>query len=151
METQIPEIAGARLRAKVLALLKAALEESGLKAKDLADRLGVRKSAVSQVLNGNGNMRLNTLADYLLELGFELDVTLCRVGELRVAESEYRAPVHTFLLQSEEPRRVAESHSNPAPGRNRREVFVSPESHRQGSKSLRMPLKLKTERVGSIS
>jgi transcriptional regulator with XRE-family HTH domain len=108
VEEQFPEIAGSRLRGRALALLYAAIKESGMTKTQLAKKLGIRKSAVTQLLHSNGNMRLDTLADYLIELGFEADIALCKVGELGEADAAHRAPQHTFLLQSEEPRRQAE-------------------------------------------
>lgn len=63
--------ARSRARQDVLEALHEALEEAGITRIELAKRLGVRKGAVSQVLNGDGNVRVNTLADYLVELGFQ--------------------------------------------------------------------------------
>jgi len=74
--------------------LHQAFKASGVRTRsEVADRLKVRKSAVSQVFRGDGNLRINTLAEYLFALGFELDVTLVRAGELRRAELEERVAV----------------------------------------------------------
>ncbi|WP_423773759.1 helix-turn-helix domain-containing protein [Actinomyces urogenitalis] len=40
----------------------------------LAEVLGVRKSAVNAVFRGNGNLRIDTLAQYLAAMGRRLDV-----------------------------------------------------------------------------
>ena len=77
-------LASARLRRAVLCALDDALRKSGVASQsELAKRLGVRRSAVSQVFRSDGNVRVDTLAAYLWELGFELDVTLVPAGELR--------------------------------------------------------------------
>lgn len=77
------ELSAARLRYTALKLLHRALDQSGTTKSELASRLGVRKSAVSQVFRGDGNLRLNTLADYLDALGYEAQVELVKAGELR--------------------------------------------------------------------
>lgn len=76
-------LASARLRRRVLTLLHKALERSGLTQSDLAKKLGYRRSAVNQVFRGDGNVRIETLAEYLHEMGFELDVNLVAAGEHR--------------------------------------------------------------------
>lgn len=87
-------LAAARLREEMLVALHQAFELSGLHTKaEVARRLSVRRSAVSQVFKGDGNLRVNTLAEYLYALGFELDVKLVHAGELRRAELEGRAAV----------------------------------------------------------
>lgn len=68
------EYARARLRQDVLEALHEALEGAGITQNELAKRLGVRKGAVSQVLNGKGNLRIDTLADYLSALGIQARV-----------------------------------------------------------------------------
>ncbi|MFC8778845.1 helix-turn-helix domain-containing protein [Streptomyces nigra] len=86
-------LAAARLRREVLRLLHRALEASGLTQSQLAERLNVRKSAVSQVFRGDGNLRINTLAHYLGAMGYELDVRLVNAGEPRAAVLEGREMV----------------------------------------------------------
>ena len=83
-------LASARLRRRVLVLLHRALERSGLTQSELAKKLGYRRSAVNQVFRGDGNVRIETLAEYLHEMGFELDVHLVRAGEPRRAFTERR-------------------------------------------------------------
>lgn len=61
----------ARLHRDALNLIHDALEASGMTQVDLAKALGIRKGAVNQVLRGNGNLRLSTLADYLAVLGVQ--------------------------------------------------------------------------------
>lgn len=88
-------LASARLRREVLVALHEAFAASGVHTQsEVAERLKVRKSAVSQVFRGDGNLRINTLAEYLFALGFELDVKLVVAGEPRRAELEGRTTVY---------------------------------------------------------
>jgi len=87
-------LASARLRREVLVALHEAFAASDVHTQsEVAERLNVRKSAVSQVFRGDGNLRINTLADYLFALGFELNVQLVVAGEPRRAELEGRPTV----------------------------------------------------------
>ncbi|WP_143653394.1 helix-turn-helix domain-containing protein [Streptosporangium subroseum] len=83
-------LAAARLRHEILGALHQALKLSRLSQSEVAGSVGVRRSAVNQVLRGDGNVRINTLADYLHAMGFELDVRLVRTGEPREAALEQR-------------------------------------------------------------
>lgn len=95
-------LSSARLRYEVLRILHEALRKSGLTQVDLAQRMGIRKSAVNQVLRGDGNVRVSTLADYLHAMNFELELRLTSVGkpredavrEMRDAWVKSRAVVH---------------------------------------------------------
>jgi transcriptional regulator with XRE-family HTH domain len=94
-------LAVSRLRRTVLKALNAAYHSSGLGSQaDLAKRLNVRRSAVNQVFRGDGNLRVNTLAEYLYEMGYELNFSLVRVGEPRAATLEDRLPVLAFASAS---------------------------------------------------
>ncbi|HUY44801.1 MAG TPA: helix-turn-helix domain-containing protein [Streptosporangiaceae bacterium] len=87
-------LAAARLRREVLVALHEAFAASDVHTQsEVAERLNVRKSAVSQVFRGDGNLRINTLADYLFALGFELNIQLVVAGEPRRAELEGRTAV----------------------------------------------------------
>ncbi|MFJ3381942.1 helix-turn-helix domain-containing protein [Curtobacterium sp. NPDC090217] len=85
-------LSAARLKSRILAILEAALERSELTQVQLADRLGVRKAAVNNVLRGNGNVTVSTLAEYLYALGYEADVTVVMEGEIIASMRERRAP-----------------------------------------------------------
>ncbi|GIH71885.1 helix-turn-helix domain-containing protein [Sphaerimonospora thailandensis] len=84
-------VAAARLRHEVLALLHQAQLASRMTQSDVARELGVRRSAANQVFRGDGNIRTNTLAEYLHAMGFEADLRLVRAGEPRQAALEQRA------------------------------------------------------------
>jgi transcriptional regulator with XRE-family HTH domain len=84
-------LASARLKRAILSSLHQALAQSGMESQsDLARRLGVRRSAVNQVFNGDGNLRITTVAEYLHEMGYELNVTLVKTGEPRATALEGR-------------------------------------------------------------
>ncbi|MCX5209832.1 helix-turn-helix domain-containing protein [Kitasatospora sp. NBC_00240] len=89
-------LAVARLKREVLRALNVALRESGVSQNELAARLKIRKSGVSQALRGDGNLQVKTVAEYLEALGFELDVRLVRAGEPRRALTEGRDVVPAF-------------------------------------------------------
>jgi len=72
-------LAAARLRREVLVCLESALVESGMTQSGLAIALGRTRSAVNQVLGGDGNIRISTLAEYLHAMDQKLVLT--RVSE----------------------------------------------------------------------
>lgn len=76
-------LAKARLRYRILSVLHEALEIAGITQNELASRADVTKSAVSQALAGNGNLRADTVATYLDAMGFELRVELASAGAAR--------------------------------------------------------------------
>lgn len=82
-------LAAGRLRYAALKILHAALEESGITQSELASKLGIRKSAVNQVFRGDGNVRINTLAEYIHELGSEVHMELAPAGTARANARVY--------------------------------------------------------------
>ncbi|MHC3470089.1 helix-turn-helix domain-containing protein [Streptomyces sp. 7R007] len=76
-------LAAARLRYEVLATIHDSLTDSRMTQAELARRLGIRKSAVNQVVHGDGNMRISTLAEYLHTLGYELSLERVEAGTAR--------------------------------------------------------------------
>jgi transcriptional regulator with XRE-family HTH domain len=75
------EMAAADLATWIRWALNRALSVSRKSQKDLAESLGVSESAVSQVLSGDGNVKISTLAKYARALGFNA------VMKLRNAET----------------------------------------------------------------
>lgn len=56
-------------------LIRELLEEEKLNQQQLADRMGVMRQSVSQMLNrGKGNIRLDNFEKMLSALGYELEV-----------------------------------------------------------------------------
>ena len=70
------ELAAARLATGIVWALNEALRVRGWQAKQLAAALGVGESAVSQVLNGDGNLRVATIGRYGRALGYQAKVVL---------------------------------------------------------------------------
>lgn len=68
-------LAAADLAGQVMRLLQQALDASELDQKSLAEKLGVTQGRVSQVLNGDGNMKIAAVARYLRALGYETRLT----------------------------------------------------------------------------
>ena len=64
-------LAAADLAGQVMRLLEQALDESGMDQKAFAEKLDVTQGRVSQVLNGDGNMRVAAVARYLRALGYQ--------------------------------------------------------------------------------
>lgn len=105
--TGVKALSAARLRYEVLRVLHLALEKSGQSQSELAGRLGVRKSAVNQVLRGDGNVRISTLADYLHATGYELELRLVPAGKPR--EDAVRDMRHAWVRSEAVRRRSARS------------------------------------------
>lgn len=111
--SSVPEgaraLARASLRSRVLGVLHRCLDESDITQTELADRLGIRKSAVHRTLNSNGNLRVDTIADMLAALDLELYVCPTALGEVRSASRERRRPVLLDIMPSEQ--RIADRES----------------------------------------
>lgn len=98
--------ATARLRARVMAILHAAQDRSGQNQVMLAKELGIRKSAVHQVLRGNGNLQVDTLGEYLAAMGLEADIVVAESGEFSSARRERRAPRLVTLTLADQDRQL---------------------------------------------
>lgn len=83
-------LAAAHLRRSALKSLRAGLSQSGITQTELAQRLGVRKSAVGAVFNGAGNIQLNTLSEYLDAMGLEAEISWAPAGTARKKRLERR-------------------------------------------------------------
>lgn len=73
------ELAASQLTNDALVLLQTALSSTGVTQKQLADKLGIGESRVSQVINGDGNIKLTTLARYMRALGYAVTVSVTPV------------------------------------------------------------------------
>lgn len=73
------ELAASQLTNDALVLLQTALSSTGVTQKQLADTLGIGESRVSQVINGDGNIKLTTLARYMRALGYAVTVSVTPV------------------------------------------------------------------------
>jgi predicted XRE-type DNA-binding protein len=73
------ELAASQLTNDALVLLQTALSSTGITQKQLAEKLGIGESRVSQVVNGDGNVKLTTLARYMRALGYVVTVNVTPV------------------------------------------------------------------------
>ncbi|SNT63886.1 hypothetical protein SAMN05421812_11614 [Asanoa hainanensis] len=67
-------LAAAAAAASVSRLLHAAKVSSGLTSKDIAGELAVTEGRVSQVLSGDGNLHIATVARFVRAMGYELRI-----------------------------------------------------------------------------
>ena len=65
-----------------------AMEDLGITKSELANKLGISKPRISQLLKGSSNMTIGTLSDIAYELGLNLDKTFKEY-------SEHRYPVNS--------------------------------------------------------
>lgn len=84
--------AAARLRHRISDLLYAAQRFSGASAPQLSDILELSADVVEEILDGNGNISINELGEFLAVMGLEVDLQPVRVGEILRAAAEHRAP-----------------------------------------------------------
>lgn len=68
------EMAAARLNLRAVTLINSALTTCGISQKELADRVGVGESRVSQILHSDGNIKISTLARYLRAMGYSATI-----------------------------------------------------------------------------
>lgn len=71
-------MAGPRLAVQVAELIRLAATQSQLDRREIADRMGVSESRLSQIIDGDGNFHTATLARYFAATGCALDVHLYR-------------------------------------------------------------------------
>ena len=70
------ELAAAELAIDVQAIIHRAFEESTMTARAVADLLGVTEGRVSQIRNGDGNVRISTLAKVMSALGKRVNISV---------------------------------------------------------------------------
>ncbi|CAN1559336.1 Cro/C1-type helix-turn-helix domain [Mycobacteriaceae bacterium] len=102
-------LAAADLAAQVMRILEQALDASGIDQKTLAEKLGVTQGRVSQVLNGDGNLRVAAVARYLRALGYEthLSATPVDTGKPSLPRASRRRSMPTQQQTIVETRYVA--------------------------------------------
>ncbi len=108
-DTGAQGLAAADLASQVMRLLEQALDASSLEQKDLAEKLGVTQGRVSQVLNGDGNMKIAAVARYLRALGYETHISAIPVvpGQPGLPRQEHRAHTRGRQQEATETRYVA--------------------------------------------
>ncbi|MHA7209681.1 helix-turn-helix domain-containing protein [Arthrobacter sp. MDT1-65] len=83
------DAAAAKAAVDSVALINKVVDDSGLLQSALAKALGVTEGRVSQVLNGDGNVRIATLARFLKAAGYELDLKAKHVDDVDDSKSEW--------------------------------------------------------------
>lgn len=100
------EMAAAEASFDAVGLLNKAVRASGLSQRQIADALGVGESRVSQVLSGDGNLRITTLARYLRAAGYALRLEAAPaepgVAELPKPRSRGRREAETMRAMTAE-------------------------------------------------
>lgn len=89
------ELAASQLTNDALVLLQTALSTTGVSQKQLAEILGIGESRVSQVVNGDGNVKLTTFARYMRALGYSvtLDVMPIDSGVPVLSRARRQMPI----------------------------------------------------------
>jgi transcriptional regulator with XRE-family HTH domain len=67
-------LSAARFALQVIRLFFSAKKESGLSHREIASRLEITEGRVSQVLNGDGNVHVATLARFMHAMGYDLSL-----------------------------------------------------------------------------
>lgn len=67
-------LAAARLAVKVVRILLGAMRTTAISQKELAKRLNISEGRVSQVLNGDGNVHISTLAKFMRAMDYEVEI-----------------------------------------------------------------------------
>lgn len=112
------DIIAAALMDRVSVVLLAAVEESGFTPSEVAERMGVSQSRISQIVGEPSNLRLTTIARFLGAIGFEPQFS---------AEDRQRGTVIDGFRRNRRPRSGARGIAH---------VFV-PSSARSGSSDFR--------------
>ena len=96
---------------EVTEAISQAMEEKGISKADLSRFAGVSKSNITQLLSGDHNMRLTTVADLLYTLDSKLAVSVVPLDVDSIVEDftfNQWAPAIDFTMQKLEYREVSE-------------------------------------------
>lgn len=77
-------------RALVTAVISAK-REKGLTQSQIADRMGVDKPTLSQIVNGRGNLTLKTISEICWALGLRPEITFSKIQHERVGRATHLA------------------------------------------------------------
>ncbi|MEV8473889.1 helix-turn-helix transcriptional regulator [Streptomyces sp. NPDC051173] len=84
------DLAGARAARHATASLAGLVAERGMSRKELADRMGVSPGRVSQILSGDENLTLRSLAAVAEALDVSVEISFCEQPA-----AEHREPLET--------------------------------------------------------
>lgn len=68
-------LSAAKLALQVAGMLESAKESSGFTSRQLSSRMNVSEGRISQILNGDGNLRIATVGRFLRACGYELELS----------------------------------------------------------------------------
>jgi transcriptional regulator with XRE-family HTH domain len=75
-----------------------AMEDLGISKSELARKLGISKSRISQLLKGSSNMTIGTLSDIAYELGLNLDKTFTEYSAQRYPLDEVQSGIQSIVI-----------------------------------------------------
>jgi len=75
-----------------------AMEDLGISKSELARKLGISKSRISQLLKGSSNMTIGTLSDIAFELGLNLDKTFKEYSAQRYPLDEVQSGIQSIVI-----------------------------------------------------
>lgn len=75
-----------------------AMEDLGITKSELAKKLGISKSRISQLLRGSSNMTIGTLSDIAYELGLHLDKTFKEYSAQRYPLEEVQSGLQSIAI-----------------------------------------------------
>ncbi len=78
-----------------------AMEDLGVSKSELAKKLGISKSRISQLLRGSSNMTIGTLSDIAYELGLSLDKTFKEYSAQRDPVDEVQSGVQSIAINQQ--------------------------------------------------
>lgn len=113
--------AAAKLRGDVLEMLHDALETAGLTRVALAQKMGRGKSAVTNALTGDGNLRVNTIAEYLDAMDMDVEIRATPRAAAPVA-TEAHDPGFPEFFWADMPTTIECTNPVPSPERHLRLV-----------------------------
>ncbi|MEU1627575.1 helix-turn-helix transcriptional regulator [Streptomyces sp. NPDC020096] len=85
------DLAGARLARQATASLAALLAERELSRRELADRMGVSPGRISQILSGDENLTLRSIAAVATALDVHVEITVSEPSTARPPEAREAA------------------------------------------------------------
>ncbi|MCL2783406.1 MAG: helix-turn-helix domain-containing protein [Propionibacteriaceae bacterium] len=94
------ELAAATGAVEGSALLLRVFNQTGITQKELATRVGVSEGRVSQVLSGQENLRISTLARYLHAMGYRLHLSASHHTSEHVIDTKRRIAARTIVRLS---------------------------------------------------
>ena len=75
-----------------------AMEDLGISKSEMAKKLGISKSRISQLLKGSSNMTIGTLSDIAYELGLNLDKTFKEYSAQRYPLDEVQSRIQSIVI-----------------------------------------------------